>query len=112
MSFFRLLRQSIIFATRSRRLLVFIFIFAVLTGVTIFSLDSIFQENNSALLNTKAVIIQTNSFNDSISEATATTVASNINSQGIADSVILRYVQVGTAYIFSLNTNPWVNPEV
>lgn len=113
MSFFRLLRQSIIFATRSRRLLIFVFIFAVLTGVTVFSLDSISQENTTALLTTKAVIIQNTNFNSSITYTNATNLVSKINiNQGLANVVYLRYVQVGPAYIFSLSPNPWENPEI
>ncbi|OLS25831.1 MAG: hypothetical protein HeimC3_11050 [Candidatus Heimdallarchaeota archaeon LC_3] len=113
MGYLRLLKQSIIFGTRSRRLFIFIFIFAVLTGVTLFSMDSIFQENSTELLSSRSIIMQSNN----LSNASLTTAEVEAYADDMTDDVgsyyLVRYTStIPDVYLFSLSDNAWVNPEV
>jgi ABC-type antimicrobial peptide transport system permease subunit len=113
MGFLRLLKQSIIFGTRSRRLFIFIFIFAILTGVTLFAMDSIFQENSTELLSSRSIVLQTFDLSNKTENlAIADGYADNmVDREG--DYYLVRYTQViPDVYLFSLNSNPWLNPEV
>ncbi|HKZ39318.1 MAG TPA: hypothetical protein VJ044_00060, partial [Candidatus Hodarchaeales archaeon] len=113
MGYLRLLKQSLIFGLRSRRILVFTLIFGILTGVTLFAVDSIFQESSTELLRNRSVILQVKSFSSGLTTAEADSVVNNVNAANIADVHRVRYAELGSAvYLFSLSSNPWQNPEV
>ncbi|MHA1991148.1 MAG: FtsX-like permease family protein [Candidatus Hodarchaeales archaeon] len=118
MGFFRLLKQSIIFGTRSRRLFIFIFIFAILTGVTLFAMDSIFQENSTELLSTKSIVLQASDLEPSFEKRVNTTFANQYaddmtDDEDVGSFYVTRYVTIFPEfYLFSLSSNVWENPEV
>src|SRR3990170_4189125 len=97
MGYLRLLKQSLIFGLRSRRILVFTLIFGILTGVTLFAVDSIFQESSTELLRNRSVILQVKSFSSGLTTAEADIVVNNVNAANIADVHRVRYAELGSA---------------
>ncbi|MFW9930168.1 MAG: hypothetical protein ACFFD1_12310 [Candidatus Thorarchaeota archaeon] len=113
MGFLRLLKQAIIFGTRSRRLFIFIFIFAILSGVTLLAMDSIFQENTSELLTAKSIVLEIqNNLESNTMTVSNVDPSSKSIVQGYGSSYLVKYIKMDNMYLFSLSSNPWENPEV
>jgi len=110
----RLLRFGIRYSFRSRRIVIFIFFFIVLSGVTAFSLNEISREDRDLLLKQRAIIFEQNDF-DQNTLTDANPIISEFEDRAQTIVVAVRYITLPTinTRLFSASVAiPWGNPIV
>ncbi|MHA2365311.1 MAG: FtsX-like permease family protein [Candidatus Hodarchaeales archaeon] len=109
MGFLRLLWFGVSASTRSKRILIFIVFFIVLSGVTAFSINEIDRERRDLLLEQRAIVIEQNSFDSNNEDDTDNIVLAFGDSSKV---VVVKYINLPSINmrIFSVDTSiPWAN---
>lgn len=116
MGFLRVLKSGVVFSLRSKRILIFIIFFLVLSGVTAYAMNEIAREDRDLLLQQKAVVLETNWQNNTVTQDDSNVVDITNHFRDMArDVVVITYIHIPALNlrIFGAPTdNAWANTIV